>query len=374
MEHAFLAPSAAHIWGRPDGCPAYPRMAAAYPEDRENPKAREGDAAHFYLTETLKGNTVKVGDVAPNGYPITEEMVDCAEDLLSDVRSWGLPDICLAIEQHITMPTIHPTLNFGRTDIGGVNFDTRTLYVRDYKFGHMFVDVWDNEQTINYGVGLFRHFGIVETDIPHWAVNMGIFQPRCYHPDGPVKTQELTGLRFLELADSLANCARKAADPDAEMHTGHHCNFCPAVYNCPAARAVGGVSIDLSMQALPHELTPETAGLIWKHLDDAEDRLKALKSGVEAQIEDYIRVKKVRVPGVDLVQSQGREEWTKPVEEVFLLGDAFGKELRQKKAITPKQARDLGIDETVISAYSTRRSGKLKVAAMADNTAVKAFK
>jgi hypothetical protein len=350
-------------------------MAVLYPEDEERPEAREGTAAHDYLASHLgKFAVLGLGDIATNGHPITQEMVDGAQDLLEDVATWR--PACghrFVVEERVYMPSIHPTLNWGTADIGGADFTSKTLYVRDYKFGHGYVDAWENLQLVDYVVGLFRHFAIPDTVWAEWTVNAGIFQPRCYHPEGPRKIWPCSGARFLELADGLAHAARKTNDPDAPYHTGDHCDHCPARYDCPALLAVGGVAIDLSRKGAPQELTPLRAGLMRKHVTDAIARLEALQSGLDAQIDAFIRAGKA-VPFADRKQGEGREFWSRPLEEVYILGDMFGKELRKPAAITPAQARKLGLDAEVISAYSDRRSGEFKIVSVDDNRAAKVFK
>lgn len=378
-DHAFLAPSAAHIWGAPDGCPAYPRMAAAYPIDEETPESREGTAAHDYLAAQLNGATGwEVGTLANNGHPITEEMVDGTQDLIADVAIWR--PTCghrFVVEQRVYMPMIHPTLNWGTTDIGGADFDKKILFVRDYKFGHGYVDAWENLPLVDYAIGLFRHFAIPDHVWHEWTINAAIFQPRCYHPEGPRKFWVVSGARFMELADSLAHAARKTNEPDAPYNTGEHCDHCPARYDCPALLACGGVSIDLSRRGLPHVLEPIRAGLLRKHISDAIDRLEALKSGLDAQIDAFIRAGKA-VPYADRVQGEGREFWTVPVEEVYILGDLMGVDARKPDAKTPEQVRKaikkLGLDPEVISAYSDRRKGEFKIVTVDSNRAAKVFK
>lgn len=370
-EHAFLAPSAASIWGAPDGCPAYPRMAAAYPQEEDTPESREGTAAHWYLEEILRGNECKVGATAPNGEVVTDEMVECAQALIADVASWRHECAGMfGVETRVHMPSVHPTENWGTTDVWGIDLTAKRIRIRDYKYGHRYVDAFENLQGIDYAIGVARMWGAMIT--PEWTIEIGIFQPRCYHPEGPRKIWRCSGARFLELAAGLAARAALCMDPDAPMHTGEHCRDCSARYDCPALIAAGGASVDLSLRGVPQELTPIKAGLVRAHIVRAIERLEALQSGIDAQIEAYIRSGK-QVPGVDLVPSEGREFWTAPVEEVAALGALFGKEIVTRKPITPKQARDLGIDETVISAYSDRRKGKLKVTSMDDNRAAKAF-
>lgn len=380
-DHAFLAPSSADIWGAPDGCLSYPRMAVLYPEDEERPEAREGSAAHDYLAAVLRGNMELgdgVGDIASNGHPITEEMVDGVRDLVADVRSWSFD--CghrFVVEERVYMPSIHPTDNWGTTDIGGANFQTKTLYVRDFKFGHQYVDAFENMQCVDYGVGLFRRFAVPEHTWHEWTIDIGIFQPRSYHKDGPRKLWSCSGTRFMELADGLAIRARGASDPDAPYHTGDHCDYCPARYDCPALLAVGGIAIDLSKKGAPQVLDPMRAGLLRKHIVDAISRLEALQTGIDAQIDAFIRAGKA-VPFADRTQGEGREFWTVPHSEVNTLGDLLGVQLRKPSNITPEQARTaikkLGLDASVISAYSDRRRGEFKIVTIDDNRAAKVFK
>ena len=373
-DHAFLAPSSAHIWGVDGGCHAYPRMAAAFPENGEMPAAREGTAAHWYISDTLHGVVIQVGDIAPNGVAITQEMIDCSQDILSDVAKWrGGGEGRFVIEERLYMPIIHPTANWGTVDIGGVDMKARKARVWDFKFGHSYVDAFENPQCIDYMVGLFRHFAIPLESVGDWEIEVGIFQPRCYHPEGPRKIWTTSGVRFLELVDRLARNARKSSDPNAEMHTGTHCAYCEARYACPALMAAGGASVDLSYQGAPYDLTPEKAGLLRAHIEGAQERLKAIMTGLDAQILTFLRSGK-RVPFADMKQGEGRENWTRPLEEVYALGDMLGHDLRKPGALTPKQARDLGVDSDLVGEISARNKGEFKIVTIQDNTAAKAFK
>ena len=51
-------------------------MEALYPEP-ESEAAREGTAAHWYVTEAVQGRVHPVGALAPNGVPLDAEMVEC---------------------------------------------------------------------------------------------------------------------------------------------------------------------------------------------------------------------------------------------------------------------------------------------------------
>mgnify|MGYP006377551721 FL=1 len=370
-DHAFLAPSSAGVWG-PGGCPASPRMAQAFPEDGETQEAREGEAAHWWMAEAVEGREWPEGSQAPNGVPTTMEMAECAERMVSDIRAL-LPDMMVShvLEERVHMPQIHPTLNWGRADFGAINVNTRTLYAWDYKFGHGYVDVFENWQLVDYMVGIANHFGVTIT--PEWTIDMRIYQPRSFHEDGPVKRVTVSGARFLELQAMLAAAAHEAAQPDAPMRTGPQCTYCPARHACPALRKVGGLAVDMSLRGVPSVLTAANAGLALRTIRTARERLEDLETGLEAQIMAAIR-KGEAATGWTLEQGYGREKWTQPVADVIALGVALGHDLaKPQEAITPAQARKKGIDDAVISAYSEKPKGEMKLRPLDEKSIRKAF-
>ena len=84
IDHAFLAPSSAGIWG-PGGCPASPTVEAQYPEQEDSEKAREGTAAHWVASERLGGRSVAVGELAPNGVVVDQDMIDGTDAYVADI-------------------------------------------------------------------------------------------------------------------------------------------------------------------------------------------------------------------------------------------------------------------------------------------------
>lgn len=371
-DHAYLAPSSAGIWG-PGGCPAYPRMAQAYPEQEDTPAAIEGEAAHYYLTEAIQGRApipTVIGTLAPNGHPITEEMVEGAVAMLTDMRELiGRPGVRWAVEQRVDMPSINPA-NWGRADFIAVDDREGVIYVWDYKFGHGYVDVFENWQLIDYAMGAHAHFGC---DWNKYAVDTRIYQPRSFHADGPVKRHRYAWADFVPLVDKLRQAADVAMQPDAPMSTGGHCSYCPARHACPALRKVGGLAVDMSMQGVPHDLDPADAGRALRTIRTARERLEDLETGLEAQILAAIRAGNTST-GWETYQGYGREKWTVPAAEVVALGQLFGKDVAKPlDVITPAQARKLGIDEAVISPYTEKPKGEIKLRPLDSKSIRKAF-
>lgn len=368
--HAFLAPSAAGVWG-PGGCSAYPRMAQAFPETEPNPAAREGEAAHWWLEEALHGTEHPVGAAAPNGELITGEMIEGAQAMLSDARALITAGARWRAEAAVQMPQVHPTLNWGRADFIAVDEGARTIHVKDFKFGHGYVDVFENWQGVDYAIGAVNYFQIEPG--PDWRVVIMIYQPRSFHAEGPVKRWSVDWPTFATYIDRLAEAARQAVEPDAPMRTGPHCDYCEARHSCPALRAVGGLAVDLSRRGVPSNLSPQDTGLALRMIRTARERLEALETGLEARLMAEIRGGAIGT-GWEIYQGFGREKWTQPIEGVVAMGALFGHNLaKPAEAITPAQARKLGIDEAVISEYSTKPAGGLKLRPLDDKSVRKAF-
>jgi hypothetical protein len=180
-------------------------------------------------------------------------------------------------------------------------------------------------------------------------------------------------VRFGELLGKLAFAAHEAMRPNAPMSTGGHCSYCPARRACPALRKVGGLAVDMSMQGVPHDLDPADAGRALRTIRTARERLEDLETGLEAQIRAAIRAGNTST-GWEVYQGYGREKWTVPAAEVVALGQLFGKDVAKPlDVVTPAQARKLGIDEAVISPYTERPKGEVRLRPLDSKSIRKAF-
>ncbi len=372
--HAVLAPSSAHIWSR---CAASVALRQLYPEPDDTDEAREGTAAHWYVSELLQGRDVPLGTAAPNGEPITAEMVDCAQGILVDVRDTyyaqaGLGgDPQMYVETRLYMPIVHEQ-NWGTPDVVIIDRPRKKLFVWDYKYGHRFVDAVGNLQLIDYAIGALREFPCA--DWPHWTVQINIAQPRNYHRFGPIREWQTDGRTVLDTyVPQLYAAAKVALEPDAPYQTGEHCRDCPARHACPALQHAGAIAMDVSLRSAPVDLPPHAVGLELRQIDDAIRRLKARQTGLEEQAIGLIR-SGTAVPFFTAQHSVGRERWTVPAAEAFALGELYGVDLRKPpEPITPNKARALGIDEAVISAYAERPRGAVRLERADDHAAALAF-
>lgn len=385
VDHATLAPSSAHIWAADGGCRGSVALQQQFPDPEDSDEAREGTAAHHYVSELLNGRDVEPGAVAPNGVPITAEMVDCAQAILVDVRdtfrTW--PGAELYVEQRFAMPRVHAE-NWGTPDVVLIDRAGKAFHVWDYKYGHRFVDACGNLQLLDYALGVAEFLGL-DPDVPYdhpqsfrgWRISLTIAQPRNYSQIDPMREWYISGEGLRDRLQQFRRAALEAMAPGALYTTGEHCRDCSGRHACPALQRAGALAIDVSLQSQPVVLPPHAVGLELRHIDDALKRLEARKTGLEEQALGMIRGG-TSVPFYTTEYASGREKFVVPVAEVFALGDMLGADFRKApEAITPGQARTalkkLGIDGEVISSYADKPRGALRLARVNDDAAKLAF-
>lgn len=368
--HAKLAPSRAGRWG-PGRCQGSAAMEARYPEDEESEAAREGTAAHHYATEALQGRLLAVGSVAPNGFPINREMIESAEQFLTDIRDTlasATPGLTPRIEERVdAQKTIHPDC-WGTPDVYILDFPRRSLHIWDYKYGHRYVDAFKNWQMLVYACAILESEGV--EDWRGWRITLTIAQPRNYAPEGTLREWYLSGDSLYDYAKRLAEAARLAAYPDAPLQTGEHCRDCNAAHACPALQNVAMLAVDLSYRQTPIDMPAAAVGIELRILAMAAERLKARKDALEEHAIGLIR-KGQAVPHWTMGRTQTHRKWKEPDADIIAMGHVFGANLA--KAMTPAQAIKAGIDATVIEQYSERPPGSLKLVSVDDDAAEKAF-
>lgn len=361
--HAPLPPSSADRWYQ---CARSPSLEAAFPEDEESEEAREGTAAHWYLSEALQGRTHPVGTIAENGVPVTAEMIEHVTPLVEHVLyTQSQTDAELHVEQRVSMALgVHPD-NWGTCDAFLYEPATRTIYIWDFKYGYGYVDHIRNWQMIDYAQGVLEYYGLAPGAA---SVSMTIYQPRCYHRGEPLRTWTITGEEHRALINDLHQRA-KLVSPNAAATTGPACKNCKGRVACEANQRMVGSALDVTLRTTSEPLTGRALGAEYATLIEAEERIKARRVGLEAAI-------KSNPAGTGWVPEQGygRDKWTAPVEQVVELGEMFGVDLKKPtEVITPVQARKLGVDAEVIKAYSVKPRGEVKLVRVSDSAAARAF-
>jgi hypothetical protein len=370
--HSVLAPSSADRWVP---CPGSVPLEAQYPED-DSLEAKEGTAAHWFASQSLKlalGQIEAFDDkIAPNGIPIDDEMREgvptYVEDVLKTHAVYGERKT-LVVEHQVKCPSVHAD-NWGTTDAALYDQETATIHIWDFKWGHGFVEVFENWQLLDYLAGVLDE---LKEDRPEYKIILRIVQPRSYHKDGPIREWKLTSTQAREYTRHLNSAAHEARGNNPATRPGLHCTHCLARHACKALQATDLDIVDRSSDATPLDLPPAALGKELSALRRARALLDARISGLESQAEAEIR-KGVSVPGWTIEHTTGREQWARSDEEILLLGEMLGIKLDAGvKLVTPNQARKLGLDETMCREYSERRAGAAKLVPVSTVAARKAF-
>lgn len=355
MTHSRLAPSSAHRWVK---CPGSVQMQEHYPEEQKpSNAAREGTEAHEQAAQM-------VDDEAHGrriyGYGEMYEACKLYADHIGDeMRRLGV--FTPMIEHRVEAPSIIHPESHGTLDVA--LFNGIELIVCDFKYGFRPVEAFENWQLINYAAGLVEQLQI-RTDNPI-KVTLKVVQPRAYHPDGPIRnwTVWLSDLRGYWNQLSLA--AYSACGDNPTVTSGEHCLYCRAIHACPAMRKL---TLSLSDRASPEELPPEWMGKELSILKQAQQILNMRTAALEEQIKSNID----NVPGWTMEPTYSRKKWNRPDNEIINMGKMMGIDL--SKSVTPAEAKKLGIDTSVIQAYSESVVTGSKLTPSDKSKVAKAFK
>jgi hypothetical protein len=115
----------------------------------------------------------------------------------------------------------------GDDDFLGIDEDFEGwIHLVDHKNGWILVDHKDNEQLLNYAVGLLHLHPKAK------GVRVTISQPNAPHVEGPVRTAEYTRAEIEAFAKKMKAAALATDKPNAPLRAGDWCTFCPAKTRC----------------------------------------------------------------------------------------------------------------------------------------------
>lgn len=368
-EHCAIPPSSA---ARRVQCQGSWLMEQMYPDTGDNEEAMIGTASHELFVPMIEAATKGglnfpkpqdvIGKKATNGIEWDQASYDGALMFSDEIERIMRETDCYnpVVEQRIAVPRIHPEL-WGTPDCRLFSTKQMKLYVADYKFGHRPVEAFENYQMIEYAVGCLDEIttgnGLIDSDI---EVEIIIVQPRAPHWQGPIRRWCINGGDLRGYANMLYNVEHTALSGKAACNTGPECRDCSARHACGTLQAATGGVMDFASEPIPTDLDPMALGTEITLLRRADELLSARLKGLEAQAEGLILSGgDINMLGYSLQQDYGHKKWAVSNDEVFIMGDLSGVELRKDpEPITPTQAQKAGIDETVIKAYSiTPRTG-----------------
>ena len=357
-EHARLSPSGGHRWIR---CPASVLLQAMRPEQEETEAQLEGNACHLLAA--------KPGPLDPSVIGTEIISVEVTDEMYEAASEWKrvIPDHA-NLERRVEIPAIGPDC-WGTPDASW--WEGNVLHLADLKFGHRYVDEFENWQLLLYVLGLTGHLNALAEQTV-W-VEMTIFQPRAYVAGGSWRTWRCSLVSLRGYFNRLISAAEETRKPNPIAVSGSHCHECRALSTCNAAQEAGAVASEISRAANPFALSPSQLGRELKTLHAAKAALEARYGSLVVEAELLAKMGS-QVPGWELKASAGREKWTKQADEVFALGDMFGVELRRPQTpLTPNMARGAGVPDQFVTTMAARGPGKVTFVPSDDKQTRKLF-
>ena len=330
----------------------------------------EGDLAHDYGASCIdykaRAITAPRDGISDEMHEAVSVYVDDVQDIMRETKVFTPK-----IEQKIIASSIHELL-WGRSDCWLYDYVNRVLYVWDYKHGHSLVEIFENWQFICYIAGIMQELGMDGCKDQDLIIKARVVQPRGFHRDGMIREWVVKASDLRGYFNILVDAATKALGPKAECVTGPHCKNCNVMHACEAATGAGYNFIDATSIAMPIDLTPYQMGAQLRMINRAMTHLKSLKTSLETQV-DHVARSGVPVLGFMVESTVSRLNWDKPFSEVKTLGEMYEKKFTKDELITPTQAIKLGVDESVIKAYSSTTVTGRRVVEDKNNKAKQVF-
>jgi len=320
-----LSPSNAN---RRMACPGSHKLESEVPKVNSD-YAQEGILAHKIAADILRHGEYTLDDTSG-----TDEMFEGAELYAGFIRSRAT-GTNIYIEKPLDISIIHPDCR-GTPDAWSL-LNGGELDIYDYKFGHAFVEVFENWQLIEYAAGILQYLNINSFKDQHIFVHMHIIQPRSFHPEGQIRSWRIwaSDLRpyfnLLEAGEHAATQENPTCTPSPE------CNYCMARHICPALQASSMAAVNISHSAVAHNLNANQLSNELRVLEHAIEILKARISGLSAEALAMLS-RGERLPHHYADRGRGRERWNIPEDEIIALGEMLGLSLSKPSVITPKQA------------------------------------
>jgi len=323
--HSKLGASSYYRW---KACPGSVAASVGIPNE-SSVYAAEGTLAHDIASRLLLAQPIKDD--------VDEEMMDAIQIYLDHIQSLRAQKPTFeSVEQKLNLSKYHPEL-FGTADYVCYFAPTKTLHVVDYKHGRGIpVDVVGSHQLMYYGLGAL-HMNAFPID----KVVLTIVQPRCYHPQGSVRSWETDGVEMIDFAAQLIDDAIATEKQNAELVAGDHCRFCPAQPTCtkPREQALAVVQGAFKDESSLPAIAPE---MLAKYLE----KIPAIKSWCEA-VHKYAHQQAElgnTPPGWKLVDKRANRSWGEGVD-AFILSQALEKDeskfFGEPKLLSPAQVEKL---------------------------------
>lgn len=335
-----LRPSKAHRWTQ---CAASPSFESALPEQVPNDEAREGTCAAWVAECVLKGDAGECADLIDrnhsNGWLVTPDMAFFVQQYVDLIRSRG--GLATA-ELYVSLTA----LIAGTLD-SATMVDGPILYVDDLKYGYKIHDPFGHFQLLIYAGALLKMLLEAGRGQHITHVQLGIFQPRAFHPDGPYRTWTITVDELWQWCNWIIARGDECQKPNPVATPGPQCGECAAATSCAALAMTNYAAFSYVQDHRQRKMTGPEAAQEWRFLDAAKKLIDARRKALEAEIIE--RYKTEYFPGIKMEPSYGHRKFTADAATVKLFA---GVDPTDKVMVTPAELERRGGDPVAIAAMT----------------------
>lgn len=354
--HSRYSPSSLYLTM---ACAGSLRLRESIPPEPDSPESIEGTVAHHVAMQLALDEPMSEGDKYKD-VEIDETMIEGAELWVETVGKSG------AFEMPVPCPDVHADC-WGTPDFWEWHADTRILTVWDYKYGHRYVEEFENVQLAAYASGVIRMLNLPDDTV----VQLGVVQPRCYMSK-PVRQWVTNVEKVLQLAKAAGKAVDEAIN-GGYCRTGSHCIDCSARGLCKTLQYATNRCIQFIQAAELDSPSPEAMGVEQSLLDAAATLVEARRKGRAVIIESMIRSGQ-RVPGWELKPGRSNLTWNDPDVALNSAAEVGIDIAKPTKPITPTQALSKKlVDQAFIDALASRPPAALKLAPVSSLTTRKIF-
>lgn len=341
-------------------CNGFVRLGGVEPFNPSTEVTDEGNAAHWLCEQVYNGANPDelIGQKAFNGLFITAEMVENCREYIQLIQSGN----CL-VEKDTSYRNGDLWEIRGRADYIRAIPEEHTLIIADLKYGWRIVEPEMNWTLISHAISYRMYCGFAPT-----KVVFRIYQPRAFHPAGPIREWIISGIELDELGKQLGSVLD---NPKATVCSGSQCYKCKSLSQCPAAQIAAMNAVDVANMAFDSEMSDDK--LSWM-LDNLKRASEVIKQSYEAYQDLALhRLKDGRnVKSYTIQTALGNTTWNDDVTPE-LLEAACNIDCSVKKLITPAQAKKKGVPEELISLWTHRPDNGFKLVHIDENKLAKKY-
>lgn len=332
-------------------CPGSVRLSMRAPDYHDDEFSGPGRVAHKVAEWALEAG-FDVDDLVGRTVTVDDKIVEIEPDLAEPVGAYvrcvrehfaAADRSTIQVETRVSLDAFDKALA-GTADCSFLSPKEETLYLFDYKHGAgVPVEIEDNPQFKFYGLG--RLLTLPDRRISR--VKLVVVQPRCDHPDGPIREWETEPEELVAFGFELAEAIEKARGENAPLKTGGWCQFCPvaAAQICPLINAAVQQAEKFETQdALTAdqggEIDPDEVGRRLALIEPLKVWMTTMRRYAWAEAQ------RGRVPtGYKLVKIRGRLRWQDGEiamrQAVRSFADVEEDRLYKRTPITPRQFEKL---------------------------------